>query len=254
MGVLQTIIEHKRTELASLSQRALPQVYAPRPIELSRQVNGRLGLIAEIKLRSPSAGPLSRALTVAERARAYEAGGADMISVLCDERFFDGRYEHLSEARAACNLPLLCKEFVIDERQLDCARAYGADAVLLIVRCLSPEQTAKLIQAALARELMPLVEVYTPAEAALAVELGARCIGVNARDLDSLALDLEQAAATLQSLPDNVVRLHLSGVRAAADVTRLLGTSADGALIGETLMRQDAPEALLGSLAAAARG
>jgi indole-3-glycerol phosphate synthase len=109
------------------------------------------------------------------------------------------------------------------------------------------------MRAAVARDLLPVVEVYTPAEAALAVELGARCIGVNARDLDSLALDLEQAAATLQSLPDTVVRLHLSGVREPADVARLRQTSADGALIGEILMRQDAPQALLTSLAAAAR-
>ena len=109
-----------------------------------RRADGRLKLITEIKFRSPSAGALSTVLSVTERARAYQRAGASMISVLCDTSFFDGAFAHLAEARAACELPLLCKEFVIDESQLDAAVAYGADAVLLIVRCLSEERLNEL--------------------------------------------------------------------------------------------------------------
>jgi indole-3-glycerol phosphate synthase len=254
MGVLQTILDNKRSELASLSERTLPNHYRPRPIELSRAETGRLSLIAEIKFRSPSAGPLSHELGVPERARAYEAAGADMISVLCDSHFFGGSYEHLAEARESCSLPLLCKEFVLEERQLDLARAFGADAVLLIVRCLEPAQLALLMHAAVARELLPLVEVHTPAEAALALQLGAKCIGVNARDLDTLVMDSSLARETLASLPADVTRLHLSGLRTSDDVAQLRMSRADAALVGEVLMRQDDPRPLLTQLARAARG
>jgi indole-3-glycerol phosphate synthase len=253
MGVLQAILEQKRSELVTLAGKPRPEGYTPRAVDLSRAKKGRLSLIAEIKLRSPSAGPLSRHLSVAERARAYEDAGADMISVLCDERFFDGNFQHLVEARKACNLPLLCKEFVIDEAQLDLARAFGADAVLLIVRCLERSQLQRLVQQAEARQLLPLVEVYTEVEVQWALDSGARYIGVNARDLDTLEMNAERAAKILDSLPDDVVRLHLSGIREPADLKPLLASRADGALIGETLMRQDDPRTTLASLVSAAR-
>jgi indole-3-glycerol phosphate synthase len=212
-----------------------------------------LRLIAEIKRRAPSAGALSEVLSVAARAKAYEAAGADVISVLCDARYFGGAYEHLSEARAATKLPLLCKEFVVDEVQLDAARAFGADLVLLIVRCLTPAELTRLVAAARARGLEPLVEVHAPSEVPLALEAGARLVGVNARDLETLKLDLEQARAVLRSLPESVVKLHLSGLRTPEQVADVARTPVDAALIGECLMRQDDPTALLTSLVAAAR-
>jgi len=183
-GVLARILQQKQTEVAALRGQKLPAPPGPRPFSL-RRVDGKVQLITEIKFRSPSAGPLSTALSVAERARAYEAGGASMLSVLCDARFFDGAFTHLAEARAACSLPLLCKEFVIDELQLDAALAYGADAVLLIVRCVSPERLPVLIRAARDRGLEPFVEIVSDEEASLALDSGATLIGVNARDLDS---------------------------------------------------------------------
>src|SRR6188768_2076927 len=149
MGHLAKILAQKTSELPALRARALPAPPARRPLLLSRAHNaGRLSLITEIKRRSPSAGQLSTVLSVAERAAAYERAGAAMLSVLCDERFFDGGYEHLAQARAAVALPLLCKESVIDEVQLDMARAHGADAVLLIVRCLTVARTTELVRAA----------------------------------------------------------------------------------------------------------
>lgn len=214
---------------------------------------GALKLITEIKFRSPSAGKLSTALNVAERAAAYARAGASMLSILCDTKFFDGEYAHLAEARAACDLPLLCKEFVIDERQLDAARAYGADAVLLIVRCLTPESTARLVKAARERELVPFVEVADEAEVDTALSASADLIGVNARDLDGLGMDGDRAARVLGRIPKNVTRVHLSGLKKPDDVARIRASGADAALIGEALMRADDPEPLLRELAAAAR-
>ncbi len=214
---------------------------------------GRLSLITEIKRRAPSAGQLSTVLSVAERAAAYERAGAAMLSVLCDAHFFDGDYQHLVEARAATKLPLLCKEFVIDEAQLDAARAFGADAVLLIVRCLAPGRTAELIQAARARDLVPFVEVATEQELTVALDGGAELIGVNARDLDTLVMDAARAARVLAAIPSGITRAHLSGLSKPEDITRIKASGADAALVGEALMRADDPEPLLRTLAAAAR-
>lgn len=254
MGHLSEIVAQKNRELASLRARALPAAPERRPITLDRAGNGgRLSLITEIKLRSPSAGKLSTVLSVAERARAYERGGASMLSVLCDARFFDGDYQHLVEARAATKLPLLCKEFVIDEAQLDAARAYGADAVLLIVRCVAPARTAVLIRAARDRNLVPFVEVASEEELAIALDGGADLIGVNARDLDTLVMDAARAARVLAAIPPGVTRAHLSGLGKPEDVARIKASGADAALVGEALMRADDPEPLLQTLVAAAR-
>ena len=253
MGVLSEILAQKQRELASLRGRALPAPPARRAVSLGRADNaGKLCLITEIKLRAPSAGALSRVLSVAERAAAYERAGASMLSVLCDSHFFDGDYQHLVEARAATRLPLLCKEFVIDECQLDAARAFGADAVLLIVRCVAPARVSELVAAARARDLLPFVEVATEEELALALAAGAELVGVNARDLDTLVMDAARAALVLAAIPEHVVRVHLSGLSEAEDVRRIRQSGADAALVGEALMRQDDPEPLLRSLVEAA--
>lgn len=252
-GNLAKILAQKQSELESLRIRTLPAPPARREVSLSRARNaGRLSLITEIKRRSPSAGKLSTVLGVGERARAYERAGASMLSVLCDTHFFDGDYRHLQEAREAVKLPLLCKEFVIDEVQLDVARAYGADAVLLIVRCVTAARTTELVAAARARQLVPFVEVATEEELKIALDAGADLIGVNARDLDTLIMDAERAARVLAAIPEHVVRVHLSGLSKPEDIVRIRQSSADAALVGEALMRADDPEPLLRSLAAAA--
>jgi indole-3-glycerol phosphate synthase len=252
-GVLAKILATKREELVSLRKTRLPAAPGPRPFSLAR-TNGQIRLISEIKFRSPSAGALSTKLSVSERARAYERGGASMLSVLCDSSFFDGAFTHLTEARAATALPVLCKEFVIDEIQLDAAAAYGADAVLIIVRCLRPERLGELVRAASERRLVPFVEVVTDDEAKLALDAGATLIGVNARDLNTLEMDASRPSRILTDLPSGVTRVHLSGIAAPDDVRRVAKSPADAALIGEALMRQDDPEALLRSLVAAAAG
>ncbi|MEI9951347.1 MAG: indole-3-glycerol-phosphate synthase [Pseudomonadota bacterium] len=252
-GLLARILDNKRSELPALRALKLPAPPGPRAFSL-RRAGSALQLIAEIKFRSPSAGALSTALSVSERARAYQRAGASMISVLCDASFFDGSFMHLAEARSACELPLLCKEFVIDESQLDAAVAYGADAVLLIVRCLTEARLAELTRAARARKLEPFVEVMTDEESKIAVSVGASLIGVNARDLDALAMDATRAARVLAELPASATRVHLSGIARPEDVQRVAASPADAALIGEALMREDQPEARLRALVAAAAG
>jgi indole-3-glycerol phosphate synthase len=252
VGILEKIIAQKQHELPALRARRLPPPPPRRPLRLAREAaTDPLKLIAEIKHRSPSAGQLSTALSVPERAAAYARSGASMLSVLCDAHFFDGEYEHLRLARAATSLPLLCKEFVIDEVQLDAARSFGADAVLLIVRCLTPARTAALIAGARERQLEPFVEVATEDEVKVAIDGGADLVGVNARDLDALVMDGARAARVLAAIPKGVVRVHLSGLSKPEDVARIAASGADAALVGEALMRADDPEPLLRSLVAA---
>jgi len=251
-GILAKILAKKAEEVAQLRRSHLPAGPGPRRFSL-RRAHQQIQLISEIKFRSPSAGPLSTELSVTERARAYERGGASMVSVLCDESFFSGSFAHLAEARSACALPLLCKEFVIDEVQLDAAVAYGADAVLVIVRCVTPDRLGVLVREARARKLEPFVEVVNEEESRLALDAGATLVGVNARDLDTLEMDAERTARVLSTLPSEVTRVHLSGIRQPEDVARLASSPADAALIGEVLMRRADPEPLLRELVGAVR-
>ncbi len=261
MSLLARILDAKRLEIEAL--RSSPRPAGPRrdPIDvraaLRRPPGAPLRLLAEIKLRSPSAGPLSRSLSPAARAAAYAEAGATMVSVLCDRPFFDGAWEHVTEARAALDsagrsVPLLAKEFVLDERQIARARDAGADAVLLIARIVSPARLAALAEAARAEGLEPLVEIALDTELEAAIAAGARVVGVNARDLDTLQMDAERVARVLHALPADVVAVHLSGLRDGNDVARVARSRADAALIGEALMRQDDPGPLLRAMVAAA--
>lgn len=260
-GVLDEILARKRIEVAALQGTPAPApasgALAPRGSRVAERLRrglGALRLLTEIKRRSPSAGALSTALDVTTRARVYAAGGATMISVLADETFFDGSWANVAEARrAAGDVLVLAKEFVVDERQITEAAAVGADAVLLIVRCLDAARLSALVVDARAKGLEPLVEIVDEAELATALEAGAAVIGVNARDLDTLKMDAARTARVLGRIPDRCVRLHLSGVRTPDDVAQLRASAVDGALIGEALMRLDDPAPLLAAMHAAAR-
>lgn len=254
MSWLARILRAKRDAVTELAARRLPNAPSRREVRLRRARGEPLRLIAEIKRRSPSAGRLSTKLGVAERAQAYERAGASMVSVLVDAGFFDGAYEHLAEARRGTLLPILCKEFVLDEIQLRAARAYGADAVLIIVRTAPPGSLRSLIDSARALDLEPLVEVATASEAEAALEAGADLVGVNARDLDTLEVDLERARRVLEALPKHVVRVHLSGIGSPDAVDAVARSGVDAALVGEVLMREDDPEPLLRSLRSACGG
>lgn len=258
-GVLDAILETKRAEIATLGP--VQQVFAPRVDawrRLARPAGAPMRLVAEHKRRSPSAGPLSTVLAPGARALAYARAGASMISVLCDARFFDGSYAHLEEARRTLDAlgldtPLLAKEFVLDPRQIAHAAARGADAVLLIVRIVDEGALVELVAASRDADLEPLVEVTNEEEVDRALAAGARFVGVNARDLDTLVMDGERAARVLARLPGDVVAVHLSGLAKPEDVRRVAGGRADAALVGEALMRADDPGPLLASMVAAAR-
>jgi indole-3-glycerol phosphate synthase len=259
MSRLADILASKRAEIARGRGAARP--VAPRRLDvaacLSRAPGEPLRLLAEVKPRSPSAGELSGAMTPAARAVAYAEGGASVVSVLCDGPFFGGSFENLEGARraldaAGLSVPLLAKEFVLDAVQLDWAKDHGADAVLLIARIVSPTTLNDLVRAARARALEPLVEVTDDAERVAGVASGARVIGVNARDLDTLAVDQARAARVLATIPASHVAVHFSGVKTAEDVGRLGRSRADAALVGEALMREDDPAPLLRTLVLAA--
>jgi indole-3-glycerol phosphate synthase len=258
MSLLADILAQKQKEVAALRAEPIP----PRPLDLAprdvlealrRPRGAPLRLIGEIKFRSPSAGALSRKLGAAQRAAAYERGGAAMVSVLTDQQWFEGSYADLTAARAAVSIPVLCKDYIIDRTQIERAWAAGADAVLVIVRCLgSAERVATIIDEASRAGLEPFVEVVDEAELSMALDAGARLIGVNARDLDTLAMDADRAARLLARIPPSVVTVHLSGLKNAAGVADVAASRADAALIGEALMRQDDPEPLLRELTGAA--
>jgi indole-3-glycerol phosphate synthase len=182
-----------------------------------------------------------------------------MVSVLCDAPFFEGSWEHLGEARARLDaaaraVPLLAKEFVLDARQIEEARDRGGDAVLLIARIVDAARLQDLARVAREEGIEPLVEVVDEVELGAALAAGARVVGVNARDLDTLAMDGERTARVLDAIPRDVVAVHLSGLRTPADVARVARSRADAALIGEALMRQDDPRPLLRAMAQAATG
>jgi indole-3-glycerol phosphate synthase len=262
VSLLADILAAKAVEIAEL--RGRPRRTARRdPVDVVEALRRRnaapLRLIAEVKLRSPSAGALSRALTAPARALAYAEAGASMVSVLCDAKFFDGSWEHVEAARAALDdawrsIPLLAKDFVVDERQIEEARDRGADAVLLIARIVSAGRLKELADAARRERIEPFVEVVDEAELAAGFEAGARVIGVNARDLDTLLMDAARTARVLAAIPADVVAVHLSGLRSAGDVAHVARDRSDAALVGEALMRQDDPRLLLSTLVDAARG
>jgi indole-3-glycerol phosphate synthase len=256
VSLLGDIVATKRAEVAEL--RSTPRPASTRtphdPVgALRREPGAPLRLIAEVKLRSPSAGLLSRALTPAARAVAYAEAGAAMVSVLCDAKYFDGSWNDLAACRAILDaagraVPLLAKEFVIDERQIEEAQSRGADAVLLIARILSRARLVELATAARGMGVEPLVEVVDESELASALEASARVVGVNARDLDTLGMDAARTARVLAAIPREVVAVHFSGLRTAADVALVSRGRPDAALIGEALMRQDDPRPLLAAM------
>jgi indole-3-glycerol phosphate synthase len=262
MSLLADILARKRDAVAALRARPASSRPAAEPSSrmpfdavatLRRRPGDPLRLIAEIKLRSPSAGTLSRVLSPAARAVAYAEAGAAMVSVLCDAPFFDGSWDHLEAARQALDarglrVPLLAKDFVIDEVQIDEARRRGADAILLIARIVTPERLVELAGATRARGIEPLVEIVDLTELETAVRAKAKIIGVNARDLDTLAMDADRTARVLGAIDPGSVAIHLSGIKDAAGVAAIARGRADAALVGEALMRADDPRPLLQSL------
>lgn len=260
--VLDTILARKREEIALLNKR-----YSRRTLEdLARQADaprgfiaalaakvhaGQAGVIAEIKRASPSKGLIRADFDPAWIAREYAQGGAACLSVLTDEQFFQGHNAFLVQARAACTLPAIRKDFLVDEAQIVEARAIGADCVLLIAAALAPAQLKALYDCARAWQLDVLVEVHDGAELdqVLGAGLGQGWVlGINNRNLRSFETRLETTLDLLPRLPTGLDVVTESGIATSADVARMRDAGVHRFLIGESLMRQESPGAALRTL------
>jgi indole-3-glycerol phosphate synthase len=208
----------------------------------------QLGVISEIKRRSPSKGDLFPDLVPADLARTYESGGASCLSVLTDAEFFGGSVADLQGARAACTLPVLRKDFTVDRRDIADARIMGADAVLLIVAALSDAELRSFHDLATGLGLDVLVEVHDAAELDRAIAVGATLIGVNQRDLTTFTVDRDLAAKLRPSMPEGAVTVAESGVRDAADAKALRAAGYDAVLVGESLVTSADPAAAIREL------
>jgi indole-3-glycerol phosphate synthase len=200
-------------------------------------------LIAEVKRASPSAGAIAPDADPARRAGAYAAGGAAAISVLTEPRHFNGSLTDLEAVRLAVELPVLRKDFLIDPTQIIEARAYGADAVLLIASCLGEDELTAMLAAAHDLGLGALVETHSDDDLDKAVAVEARVIGVNARDLETLDVDVAGALDRLRRVPAGHLAVLESGVRTRDDVAAAVDAGASAILVGEALMRADDPAA-----------
>jgi indole-3-glycerol phosphate synthase len=192
-------------------------------------------------------------MSAAEQGESYERGGASAISVLTEPAHFGGSYADLESTRARVRIPLLCKDFNIDEVQLVQARASGASAALLIARALAPDRLAAMMEAASRLELETLVEVRTEAELALALELGARVIGINSRDLETLEIDAAVPERLLRTIPSGVIAIAESGIATREDVEARARWGADAVLVGSVLSASENPEGAVRSFTGVAR-
>jgi indole-3-glycerol phosphate synthase len=261
--ILEKILAQKREEVAALRKKHSPQSLtdlvaaqgAPRGFARALRERAAAGpaIIAEIKKASPSRGLIRPNFDPPALAADYAAGGATCLSVLTDERFFLGSAEHLKQARAACALPVLRKDFTIDLLQVVEARALGADAILLIAAALSPAQMAELALAARALGLDVLVEIHDRAEfeQVQRARLPDGCLlGINNRDLRTFVTRLETTLELLPQLPAGTEVVTESGIATAADVARLRAAGVHRFLVGESLMRAQSPGAALRELLA----
>jgi len=246
MGMLDTIVAHKRAEVEGRRRDVSVQALRDRPLyavprrglraALARQAPR--GVIAELKRASPSRGTIRADYDVPALARGYAAAGATALSVLTDERFFRGALDHLAEARAAAALPCLRKDFLIDPYQVEEARAWGADAVLLIAAAVAPNDGAALLAAA-------AESGHAEAELAWALGAGATLVGINNRDLASFTVSLDTTERLAALVPTDVLVVGESGIRSRADLDRMRRAGAHAVLVGEAFMERPDPGAAL---------
>ena len=248
MNILDKIVEEKKREIAKLPARiiaagdlrdAMLEHGERRDFidALKKPSRGDVALIAEVKKASPSAGVICKDFDPVRIAKEYEAAGASCLSVLTDEKFFQGSLDYLRQIRAAVKLPLLRKDFIIDERQILEAIEWGADAILLIVSILTDEQLKKFHALATDAGLAALVEVHDEAELERALKISPPLIGVNNRDLKTFKVDLATTEKLAAKLDPKKILVAESGIHNRADVERLKKCGAKAILVGESLLR-----------------
>lgn len=240
----------EREPRAAMERRALARTPNAAAFNERLSRSGSINVIAECKRRSPSRGVLRAAYEPVAIAAGYERAGAAAISVLTEPGFFDGALAHLEAVRAAVTIPLLRKDFIIDEYQLLEARAAGADAILLIVAALDDEQLSRLATAAADVGLAALVEVHDTRECERALAIGATIIGVNNRNLRTLTVDLDASRAVAAMLPPQTIGISESGLKTSADLQAMKALGYQAFLMGERFMIEPDPGAALESLLA----
>jgi indole-3-glycerol phosphate synthase len=256
--VLESIIDGVREDVAERESRVSFEevkrgsLAAPPPIDALAVLKGPgIGVIAEVKRASPSRGTLAEIPDPAELAGQYAAGGARVISVLTEQRRFHGSLDDLIAVRAAVDVPILRKDFIIGTYQVHEARAAGADLVLLIVAALEQNVLVSLLDRVESLGMTALVEVHNEEEADRALEAGASVIGVNARNLHTLEVDRSVFARLAPGLPSGVLRVAESGVRGPGDLLTYAGYGADAVLVGEGLVTSGDPRGAVTKLVAA---
>lgn len=250
--ILKAILARKREEIVLRSQQysisdlldRIPLVSEPRGFHAAiknRISAGEAAVIAEIKKASPSKGVICENFDPKFIAKSYQEGGACCLSVLTDEDFFQGSDDYLKIARAACDLPILRKDFIIDEYQIFEARAIGADCLLLIVSALDRIQMRDLNACALSLGMDVLIEVHDEPELEIALELDSRVVGINNRNLHSFEVSLDNTYRLLELVPSSVKVITESGIYSKSDVQEMREKSVNAFLIGEAFMRADDP-------------
>ena len=257
--MLNEILDSVRADLA-VRQRHTPlerlKEMARRASSSSRDVIAALkgqdvAVIAEVKRASPSKGSMAAIPDPAALARDYEAGGASIISVLTEPRYFGGSLDDLVAVRECVTVPVLRKDFIVSSYQLWEARAHGADMVLLIVAALEQNALVSLVERAVSIGLVPLVEVHTDAEIVRAADAGAKVIGVNARDLATLEVDRSAFERLAKLIPDTIIKVAESGIRGPRDLFRGAAAGADAVLVGESLVTGKDPRSAVADLVTA---
>jgi indole-3-glycerol phosphate synthase len=248
-------VKERRQSTPRLTLERVAEAHTPRGFAaaLRGKATGGTAILAELKKASPSKGLIRADFPVASLARDLDHAGAAALSVLTEEKFFQGSLANLAAASAVVSIPCLRKDFILDEWQIVEARAYSADAILLIAAALSDMELSALGKAAHAWQLDVLCEVHTADELDRVLDLDLACeaIGVNNRDLRSFETRLETSLELAGKLPDNVVRVAESGIHTAEDIQRLQAAGYQAFLIGESLMRQPDPGAALAALLSA---
>jgi len=237
LGAKREEIERLRPRRAELEREARARKNFRHFQSALRQGGDKVAVIAEVKKASPSAGVIARSFNPIEIAADYELNGANAISVLTDTKFFRGDLEHLTDVRSAVSLPLLRKDFVLDEIQIVESVANGADAILLIAAALDQSQLGDLLKVAAEYKVDALVEVHTEDELHRALEAGATTVGINNRNLATFDVDLGVTEKLCREVPDEIVLVSESGIKTPDDVARVKAYGVDAILVGEALMR-----------------
>ena len=243
---LAEIISHKRQEIEPLIQRAEKLRYAALQRNEFRSLasainveSDRLGLIAEVKKASPSAGIIAKDFDPVSQAKKYADAGASAISVLTDEKYFKGKLEYLTQIQQVVDVPVLRKDFIVHESQIYEASVAGADAILLIVAALSQEDLKRLFDCAYTYQLEVLMEVHDLPELERALETDVKIIGVNNRNLKTFEVDLKNTESISEEVPEDILFVSESGIKTPQDASLVASWGADAVLVGETLMRAD---------------